>query len=60
MEWKVWVSSAESCNEMVFERSYGPFSGIATVSAWGNKLKFGVLLVEVVFKGLAAFIVKGV
>ena len=45
---------------MVFERSYGSFSGIATVSAWGNKLEVGVLLVEVVFKSLAAFIVKGV
>ena len=60
MEGKFRVCRAEACDEVVFEGAYCAFSGIVSVCAGGNKLKLCVLLVEVVFECLAAFVVKGV
>ena len=57
MEGEVWISCAEACNEVVFEGADCPFGIVAAMYAWGYKLKFRVLLMEVIFKSLAAFIV---
>ena len=58
MKWKFGVCCAKACYEVVFESAYCSFSCIAMVCARGYKLKFGVLLMEVVFECLAAFIVE--
>ena len=45
---------------MVFEGADGPFSVVAAMDVRGYQLEFRVLLMEVIFQGLAAFIVEGV
>ena len=57
MEGKVRIGCAETCDEVVFEGADCPFSIVAAMYAWGYQLKFGVLLMEVIFESLAAFIV---
>ena len=55
---KLGVCCAEACDEVVFESAYCSFGCVATVCAREYKLKFGVLLMEVVFECLAAFTVE--
>ena len=60
MEGEVRISCAEAGNEVVLECADCPFSVVTAMYAWGYQLKFRVLLMEVIFESLAAFIVKGV
>jgi hypothetical protein len=38
-DWEIVVGGAESCDEMVFEGSNGPFGGIPTMAVWRHELK---------------------
>ena len=38
MEWDVWISGAEACNEVIFEGANHTFSGVAAVDAGRNEL----------------------
>jgi hypothetical protein len=58
MQWKIGVSSAEACDEMVFERADCTFGCVAAVDLRGYKLVVDCFLGEVIFEELRAFIVK--
>ena len=58
MQRKAFVNAAESSNEMIFERSNGLFSSIATMCARWNKLKVHVFFVHECFEHGRAFIIE--
>lgn len=53
-----WVGTTEDGDEMIFERAYCTFSGVATVDLGGGKLKCDIFIVEVVDECFGAFVVQ--
>jgi hypothetical protein len=58
MEGEVLVNTAEASDEVVFEHTDGTFGCIAMMDARRGKLEVNVLVAEVLFQQLSAFIVK--
>ena len=52
------MCAAESCDEVVFEGTDGPFGGVATVDVGWHKLEIDFFLGEVLFQEGRGFIVK--
>ena len=60
MEWEILVDTAETGNEMVFERADGAFGGIATVHAGRDELKVDIGVVQKLLECRRAFVVEAV
>ena len=58
VEGKELVHTAETSNEVIFERADGAFGGVSTVDAGRRKLEVDVFRMEKLLQGLSAFIVK--
>ena len=60
VHWKVGVNAAQASEEMVFERSNGPFGSISPVNMRWGKLKINILRAEELFEILGSLIVEAV
>ena len=53
-----WIGATEYGDEVIFERAYCTFSGVATVDLGGGKLECDIFIVEVVDECLGALVVQ--
>ena len=57
-EREIWISGANSDNQMVFESSDGSFGGVAVMRMWRHQLVISVFLSEKLLEIGRGFIVE--
>ena len=60
MQREILVDAAETGDEMVFERAYRTFCGVAAMKRWWDQLVIDSLVAEKRFEGCRAFVVEAV
>ena len=60
MHWKVWVNAAETGQKVIFERPNGLFGSIHAMDVRRDELKRNVVVAQVFFDCIRAFIVHDV